>query len=336
MTTESKLLPNDSRRDSSMQQPGKPMPRCLTGFETNSNHQVLRLEYRSMKPLLILWMILWLPAPALFAQFTQPHPSLPPFQPLAQQELQRAIGPLRLTQDELASLAQYGATVRINPSASSGDLNPAQQVQRVIEQRADRNKANVGIETLMIMPIPTHIKTLSPEQQVLVLYNSLHRFSTMAGINYWSESRQQFRQFYTLSHLVDPQNRRTSLPDPRFTQVPPQSTLILRQIDTSFGDNLFRVQVNQFAQPRGQGQPMPGIHLSLTNETSMRQGIITLARPEEIAIDLIISIQDGFFLFYGPTDLSVPRVFGLRDRASASFYHRLMALYRWFYDQIQE
>jgi hypothetical protein len=319
-----------------MQQPGKPMSRCLTCFETNSNHQVLRLEYRRIQPLLILWMILLLPAPALIAQFAQPHPSLPPFHPMSQQQLQRTIGSLGLTQDEWASLAQYGATVRINSSASSGDLNPAQLVQRLIEQRIDRNKANVGIETLMIMPIPAYIRTLSPDQQVLVLYNRLHRFSTMAGINYWSESRQQFRQFYTLSNLVDPQTRRTPLPDPQFTQVPPQSTLILRQIDTSFGDNLFRVQVNQFSQPKGQGQSMPGIHLSLTNETSMRQGIITLARPEEIAIDLIISIQDGFFLFYGTTDLSVPRVFGLRDRASASFYHRLMALYRWFYDQIQE
>lgn len=289
------------------------------------------------KTLSFLIYLIWLSTSALFAQFDQPHPSLPTFLPLNQQGLQRSIGPLGLTQDEWASLAQYGATVRIQTHASSGDLNPAQGEQRVIEQRPDRTRANIGIETLMILPIPTYLRSLNREQQLLVLYNSLHRFSTMTGINYWSQSRQRFREFYTLSHLVNPQNRSVAVQDPRFSSIPPQSTLILRQIDSSFGENFFRVQVNQFSQPTLSSETLPiqGFHLYLTNETSLRQGIITLARPEEVTIDLIIGIQEGYFLFYGTTDLTVPQVFGLRDRAAASFYHRLMALYRWFYDQIQ-
>jgi len=75
-------------------------------------------------------------------------------------------------------------------------------------------------------------------------------------------------------------------------------------------------------------------HLHMENLTSLKSGILSLAKPGEVHIDIVVRIKDGFVQFYGTTNLRVPRVFGLANRARDSFYTRILALYSWFSHRI--
>ena len=268
---------------------------------------------------------------AVLGLFAQAHPGLPSVPPISPAQVRSQFPTINLSAEEVQNLASYGAIVRFEDGPSTGDLNPVPSLVAEMSRVRGEIRPTVGIETLMIQALPPALARLSPEEQALAVYRILHGFQTMEGIEYWSTSRGRFRLFYETSHSYDPESPDTPLPDPQPTTIVDSKTLWVRQQDTSFGDN--RYQVTMRALPsNSSGQR--DFHLHMENLTSLKSGILSLAKPGEVHIDIVVRIQDGYVQFYGTTNLRVPRIFGLPDRARDSFYTRILALYSWFTHRI--
>ena len=250
-------------------------------------------------------------------------------------ELQAALGNLPLSPSEWAELSESGILSRFHQGPSTLSLNPLTRANSAIAPRLDRSDASLGIEVLAAIRLPSRIAQ-SPNPD-LTLYNILHRFRTMEGLEYWSASRNEMRVFYDRSHLVNPDRHSQALPDPVFQAIPETQVLMLRQRDLSFGDNRYEVLVRSYpARPLASGiLGLPGLHLSMENLTTLWYAIVPIAGPGKVQIDLTVTRTEDYVFFYGTTSLGVPGLPGLRDKARESFYNRIVALVGWFSGELQ-
>lgn len=260
-----------------------------------------------------------------------------PAQAIDLAKLQTALPGLNLSAEEWQILSQGGILSRFSEGPSPLELNPITRSRQAILSRSQAAGANLGIEILAAMRLPDSIAAASNPD--LILYNVLHRFSSMEGLEYWSESRQETRTFYTLSHLINPARPQQALADPVYQSIPGQEELYLRQRDQSFGDNRYRLGFTSFPESSQADSSSllahPGLHLSMENLTTMWYSLIPIAGPGKVHIDLTISRTDSLLFFYGTSSLSVPTIFGIRERAQDSFYNRIAALLSWFTREIQ-
>ena len=85
-------------------------------------------------------------------------------------------------------------TVYYAGSAQTG-LCPTPSAANVMSPSLNAVKPTIGIETLVVYPLPASL-IARPDRDV-VLYNIMHRYRSMEGIEYWSASRKAMRIFFT-------------------------------------------------------------------------------------------------------------------------------------------
>ena len=239
---------------------------------------------------------------------------------------------LTLTQDQILDLQTRESLVIQDTTVTNLSLNPLTSIQSDLVDKRSAMRGNLNLQALVLQPIPDYLQGLQREILDLFLFNVFHRFSSMTGIEYWSASRQEMRIFYETSQVVNPQNPEASLPDPQFNRITGNSMLTIRQKDSSFGDNRYRVTIRPVEQTH---TGFPGFHISMENLTTMRYGIVPIASPGQVMIDLTLTRDDHYFAFYGSAALGVPNIFGVRDRAARSFTNRLMAIHQWFSNELK-
>jgi len=153
------------------------------------------------------------------------------------------------------------------------------------------------------------------------LFNRLAGISTLAGIEYYSESRKAMRTFYETSQIIDSPSGRNPLPDPVFTETPSSLTLYARQKDLTFGDNIYR-----FDFYTGPGV----IYFMQENLTSMSRGIITaIGRNRLRTVFAVIDAGDSVLLYTAAMARTVSAQ-GMSERIGASFTNRAKAVIKWF------
>ena len=201
--------------------------------------------------------------------------------------------------------------------------NPASAAE--ITRTLTAANPNIGIQTLVVAAMPAGL--LSRPDRDLALYNLLHQFRTMEGIQYYSSTHRAVRTLFTTSHLVRAQGDRTPLPDPRYLAIDASHDFMLEQDDTTFGKNLYSVSLKALAGG--------ATELTMVNVERAWFGILPVLGAGALRLTVLIQASaDGKYLyFYGNVGISASKVLGMEEQVRTSFYNRVIALYNWFSKQ---
>jgi len=158
------------------------------------------------------------------------------------------------------------------------------------------------------------------EEQKTGVFNQILAISSLAGIQYFSSSRNAMRTFYETSNVIDSPAARNPLPDPVFSQLPSTLTLFARQKDLTFGDNIYRYD---YVTARD------AVFFCQENVTALSYGIIpAIGRGNLRSIVAIIDCGDSI-LVYAASMARASSVPGMGDRISSSFSNRADAVLKW-------
>ena len=177
-----------------------------------------------------------------------------------------------------------------------------------------------GAELLRLVPIPERRRC-----DLVGLYNAVRSVSALAGVEYFSQSRNRFRVLYRQSFFVTDLDSRQPTPDPHVAEIPSRDELLLFQDDSTFGGNLYHAEYlfeNRI------------VTLRLHNLTTMWWSIIPLVRPENFRTVIVVTPTDVGLLFYAVAVAQAPNVGFIRERGQMSLSHRLDALERWLRAQL--
>src|SRR5512133_845147 len=238
-----------------------------------------------------------------------------------------AVDAIPATLDPIAKqkLMASGSYTSFSKGQPQVDLCPDPAAGADITRTLGTSQANIGIQTLVVAVMPVGL--LSREGRTLVLYNRLHQFRTMAGIQYFSSTRGKVRTLFTTSHVVQAPGDRNPLSDPQYSAIEPTHDLFLEQDDSTFGKNLYAVTVK--------GHKGGSIQLTMSNVERVWWGILPVLGPGALKLTMVVKASaDGKYLyFYGNVGIGANKVHGMEEQVRTSFYNRVIALYHWFAKQ---
>lgn len=223
------------------------------------------------------------------------------------------------------SLVASGSYSSFSEGQFKVDLCPDKAAGADITRTLNLSHPNIGVQTLVVAIMPAGLS--SRADRSLLLYNLIHQFRTMEGIQYFSSTHNKVRTLFTTSHVVKALGDRDSLGDPHYSAVEPTHDLYLEQDDTTFGKNLYLVTVK--------GHEGGSIELTMSNVDRVWWGLVPVLGPASLKLTMVIQASaDGKFLyFYGNVGISATKVFGMEEQVRTSFYNRVLALYNWFSSQ---
>ena len=183
---------------------------------------------------------------------------------------------------------------------------------------------NIMIETLYLYRKPANSHT-DPgswnNTQKTGLYNQLLALSTLTGLEYYSPSREEMRTFFEYSQVVDGPDTKYPLPDPVFTVPPAELTIYARQVDLTFGDNIYKYD---YINTRD------CIFFIQENLDTLSISLVPVIRRGNLrSIMAVFDCGDSLLIYtvIMARTLSVP---GMGDRINNSFSNRAEALLKWF------
>jgi hypothetical protein len=200
------------------------------------------------------------------------------------------------------------------------------ELQRFVRETFRSLDPNILVETLSLYRLPQSSRqTTDPtgwnSNEQTGLCNQLLAISTLAGIQYYSESRKAMRIFYESSSVIDDPAKKKPMPDPAFAVYPDSLALYARQKDLTFGDNIYRFEYHTGADI---------IFFMQENISSMNLGIIpAIGKNKFRSIMAVIDAGDSL-LIYGAAMAKTASVPGLGDRVGSSFTNRVKAILKWF------
>ncbi|MCL2761972.1 MAG: hypothetical protein FWD36_02040 [Treponema sp.] len=180
---------------------------------------------------------------------------------------------------------------------------------------------NLLVETLSVYHKPAASHTEWSNAQQLDLFNQLTALSTLAGIQYYSESRKAMRTFYETSQVIDSPESKKPLPDPVHSVLPNALVLHARQKDLTFGDNIYRFDYAASAD---------AIFLMQENVTAMNVGIIPAVGKNKCRTIIAIIDTGDSLVLYAAAMAKAVALPGMGDRIGASFTNRVEAILQWF------
>jgi len=193
------------------------------------------------------------------------------------------------------------------------------ELQRLIADIQSSLEPNLLVETLSLYRKPNAANWDMVQQTHLL--NQLTALSTLAGIQYYSESRKTMRTFYETSQVIDNPAQKNPLPDPVYAALPDSVTLYARQKDLTFGDNVYTFNFKTGGD---------FIFFIQENLTGMNAGIIpVLGKNKCRTLIAVIDAGDSLLLYSIGMAKATP-VPGMSDRIGASFTNRSKAVLKWF------
>jgi hypothetical protein len=237
--------------------------------------------------------------------------------PLFSASLEELVGP-----ETAARLINQRSISEVQQKNSPPALIPFNAVIRNLVEGIFRDLGpSVSVETLMLYKKPAAQSGAWTETERTALYNETLALSTLAGIEYFSPSRNRMRTFYETSAIIDGPDTKNFRPDPRYSSPPAELTVYARQKDLTFGDNIY--QYNYFAHAGA-------LIFIQKNLTTMNYGIIPVLGREKLR-SLVAVIDAGeYLLIYAASMAKAVSLPGMNHRVEASFSARTDAMLSWF------
>jgi len=197
------------------------------------------------------------------------------------------------------------------------------ELRQIVSNSKTTLNPNMLVESLYLYNKPksyhTSVDTWDIRQKTGV-FNQTLAISTLAGIQYYSASRSEMRTFYEYSRVIDGPNTKNVIADPVFPQ-PAPLTLYARQIDLTFGDNVYRYDYSVADST---------VIFTQENITALSIGIIPVINRGRLRSVLAVFDCGDSILLYALSMVNAVSVSGLRDRISNSFNSRAEAVLKWF------
>jgi hypothetical protein len=233
--------------------------------------------------------------------------------------------PAQLDSAARQSLLTSGSYSSFSEGQFKVDLCPDKAAGADITRTLNASHPSIGVQTLVVAAMPAGLS--SRADRPLLLYNLIHQFRTMEGIQYFSSTHKKVRTLFTTSHVVKALGDRNSLGDPSYSAIEPTHDLYLEQDDTTFGKNLYLVTVK--------GHEGGSIELTMSNVDRVWWGLVPVLGPASLKLTMVIQASDDgkFLYFYGNVGISATKVFGMEEQVRTSFYNRVIALSNWFSSQ---
>jgi L-lactate permease len=184
---------------------------------------------------------------------------------------------------------------------------------------------SVMVETLFVYEKPVNAKkeAWSTDEEVR-LYNGILALSTLAGLQYYSASRGAMRTFYETSSVIDGQSTKRPLLDPVYSRPPSGLTILARQKDLTFGDNIY--QYDYYSET--------GAFIFVQqNLTSLSYGIIPAIGKNKLQSVASVMDAGNYILVYIVSMSKAVSIPGMKERIGNSFANRSEALFNWFSSQ---
>ena len=208
--------------------------------------------------------------------------------------------------------------------AQNKNLSPAlvpghQAVRGLVSETMTALAPNVMVETLYCYKKPS-ARNWSEAERTAV-FNQVTALSTLAGIQYFSVSRNSMRIFYETSTVIENPENKKVLPDPSHASPPPSLTLYARQKDSTFGDNIYRYDYRCDSV---------AVIFSQENITALSYGIIPAVSKGRLrTVAAIIDTNDSL-LIYVASMAKTLTLLGIGERIGESFSNRAEAVLKWF------
>jgi hypothetical protein len=196
----------------------------------------------------------------------------------------------------------------------------------LIQQEMDALNPSMFIETLKLYRKPDgENRSLWTAEERMSVYNGTLALSTLAGIQYFSTSRNAWRTFYETSQVIDSPDKKRPLPDPVYYSPPPELTLYARQKDLTFGDNVYRYRYFAYDD---------ALLFIQENVTSMTMGIIPAVGRGRLRSVVAVIDAGPCLLIYAASMARAASVPGMSARIGNSFTTRVDAVLGWFFSRV--
>jgi hypothetical protein len=204
--------------------------------------------------------------------------------------------------------------------------------QLITDMREDLDPS-LFVESLFLYkkPAGAELPRWSPAERE-ALFNEALALSTLAGIQYYSSSRQTMRTFYETSVVIDGPDTRNPLTDPVYGSaggtpslpIPAELTLHARQKDLTFGDNVYRYTYHLRED---------SLVFIQQNLTIMNAGIIPAVGRNRLRSVAAVFDAGEYLLLYLSSMARAVSLPGLNERVGRSFSTRAEAILQWITGQ---
>ena len=201
------------------------------------------------------------------------------------------------------------------------------ELQRIVTDARNTLNPNILVESLCLYKKPAQYHTTADiwnNTQKTGVFNQMLAISTLTGIQYYSSSRSETRTFYEYSSVIDGPQTKRPLNDPVFIH-PASLTLYARQIDLTFGDNIYSYD---YVSSRD------AVIFTQENVTALTVGILPVIGKGNLRSVMAVMDCGDSILIYAISMVNAFSVPGLRDRISNSFNSRADAILKWFSDRL--
>jgi len=205
-------------------------------------------------------------------------------------------------------------------------------LRQLVDTAMNTLDPNMMVETLHLYKKPEHSFASADSwdnAQKAGIFNQLLAISTMTGIEYYSASREEMRTFFEYSQVVDGPEKKYPLPDPVYASPPANISLYARQVDLTFGDNIYRYDYITTQN---------GIFLAQENLTALALASIPLVKIPVVKSNNLRSVIAVFdcgdtILIYAVSMVKAFAAPAMGERVGNSFSNRADAIIKWFSDR---
>jgi hypothetical protein len=184
------------------------------------------------------------------------------------------------------------------------------------------------VETLCVYHKPSGASFPAwSEVERSALFNRCLALSSLAGLEYYSESRKRMRTFYETSTVIDSPETKRPLPDPVYDTPPASALLYVRQKDLTFGDNIYRYEYHARSDA-----------LLFTQENLTTLSLVLIPAVGKNRLRSVVAVFDAGadLLVYVLSAAKATSLPGLNERIGESFSNRADAVLRWFISQADQ
>jgi hypothetical protein len=237
--------------------------------------------------------------------------------PVFSESLEGLIG-----KEKAAALLKAGTLTEVAEKATLPTLLPQNDaVWRLVHQTINALEPNMLTETLHLYKKPPGSAPLLTGSEKIALFNETLALSTLAGLQYYSDSRKTMRTFYETSAVIDNPASKKVQKDPYYAAPPLTLTLYARQKDLTFGDNIYQYDYGIYQN---------ALIFVQQNVTSLTVGIIPAVGKNKLRSVVAVIDAGEYLLVYAASFAKTVSLPGMRDRIGNSFSNRAAAILSWF------
>jgi hypothetical protein len=212
-----------------------------------------------------------------------------------------------------------GEISRTQTKAPVAALLPQHEAAKKIFSEAAAIAPDIMVESLHLYRKPFSRPLNAGE--TTALRNGTLAVSTLAGLQYYSESRSTMRTFYETSTVIDGPETKKPLADLVFSPPSASMSFYARQKDLTFGDNVYRYDYH-FSDN--------SITFVQSNLTTMTYVFLPLLGKDRLR-SMVSVIDAGDSLLVYTVSMARAALFpGMDKRIGASFSNRTEAVFQWF------